>query len=239
VAAAARLKGLPAIIVMPADTPRIKQENTRALGAEIVTYDRVNQSREAIARQIADERGWVLVPPYDHPLIIAGQGTAGLELYRQAAARGIALDAVVVSASGGGFTAGVALAMERLSPATAVYCAEPEDFDDHRRSLASGERERNASSTGSICDALLSPMPGELTFAINRGRLSGGLVASDEAVARAMRAAFEHLKIIAEPGGAVALAAVLAGGIETAGRTVGVIVSGGNVDAEKFCRLLN
>ncbi len=239
VAAAARLKGLPAIIVMPADTPGIKQANTRALGAEIVTYDRATQSREDIAAGIASEKGWVIVPPFEHPHIIAGQGTAGLEMCQQAAARGAGLDAVVVGASGGGLAAGIALAVEALSPRTAVYCAEPEGFDDYRRSLESGKRETNPSPAGSICDALLSPTPGELTFAINRSRLAGGLVASETQAGRAMRVAFEHLKIVAEPGGAVALAAALSGAIETKGRTIGVVVSGGNVDAALFCRLIN
>jgi threonine dehydratase len=237
VAAAARLKGLPAIIVMPADTPAIKQANTRALGAEIVTYDRATESREEIAGKIARDRGWVMVPPYEHARIIAGQGTAGLEMARQAAARGIHLDAVVVGASGGGLTAGIALALERLSPATALYCAEPEGFDDHRRSLESGKRETNARAVGSICDALLSPSPGEMTFAINQPRLAGGLVATEAQVVRAMRAAFEHVKIVAEPGGAVALAVVLAGAIATKRRNIGVVISGGNVDAALFCRL--
>lgn len=237
VAAAARLKGLPALIVMPADTPAMKQANTRALGAEIVTYDRATQSREEIAGEIARERGWVIVPPYEHPHIIAGQGTAGLELCRQAEARGVALDAVVVNTSGGGLTAGIALAVEALSPGTVVYGAEPEGFDDYRRSLESGRRESNPSPTGSICDALLAPTPGELTFAVNKKRLAGVLVAGEPEVVRAMRAAFEHLKIVAEPGGAVALATALSGKIETKGRTIAVVVSGGNVDAGLFCRL--
>ncbi len=238
VAAAARIKGLPAIIVMPADTPDIKQQNTRALGAEIVNYDRATQSREEIAEAIARDKGWVIVPPYEHPHIIAGQGTAGLEMARQAEACGVSLDAVVVGASGGGLTAGIALAFEALSPATALYCAEPEGFDDYRRSLDAGERQRNATTAGSICDALLSPTPGELTFAINRPRLAGGLVATESQAGHAMRAAFQHLKIVAEPGGAVALAAVLSGGIETSGRNIGIVVSGGNVDAGLFCRLI-
>ncbi len=238
VAAAARLKGLPAIIVMPADTPNIKQQNTRALGAEIVHYDRATQSREEIAAAIARDKGWVIVPPYEHAHIIAGQGTAGLEMARQAEARGVHLDAVVVNTSGGGLTAGIALALQALSPATLLYSAEPEGFDDYRRSLESGERQTNASTAGSICDALLSPTPGEMTFAINQPRLAGGLVANEAQVGQAMRAAFQHLKIVAEPGGAVALAAVLSGAIETSGRNIGVVVSGGNVDADLFCRLI-
>ena len=238
VASAAELMGLPAVIVMPADTPAIKIANTKGYGAEVVTYDRATESREAIAGRIAKERGAVIVPPYEHRHIIAGQGTVGLELANQAAERGLSLDAVVVNASGGGLAAGIALALERLSPRTQVYCAEPEGFDDHARSLASGRRERNPSSAGSICDALLSPEPGEMTFAINSRRLAGGLVVTEAEVKEAMRFAFSRLKLVIEPGGAVALAAVLTGKIPTKGRTVGVIASGGNVDPALLARIL-
>jgi threonine dehydratase len=239
VAAAARLRGFPALIVMPSDTPEIKQANTRGLGAEIVTYDRATESREEIARKIAAERGAVLVPPFEHADIVAGQGTVGLELAEQAQAKGVKLDAVVVNASGGGLTAGVALALSELSPETEIYCAEPEGFDDHRRSLASGRRERNAKASGSICDALLSPEPGEMTFSVNRRLLKGGLVASEAEVKAAMRLAFETLKLVAEPGGAVALAAVLSGRLPTEGRNVGVVISGGNVDRRLFGEILS
>jgi threonine dehydratase len=238
VAAAARLRGLPAVIVMPHDTPEIKKANTRAYGAEIVEYDRASQSREDIAAAIAAERGAVIVPPYEHRHIIAGQGTAGLELAEQAAARGSHLDAVLIPVSGGGLTAGISLAMNGASPTTEIFCVEPHGFDDHHRSLASGRRERNLAATGSICDALLTPQPGELTFAINSKLLSGGLVVTEDEVKHAMRQAFDLLKLVVEPGGAVALAAVLAGHIDIAGRTIGVIVSGGNVDARLFAGVL-
>ena len=238
VAAAARLRKLPAVIVMPADTPEIKQSNTRAYGAEIVIYDRATQSREEIAAAIAQDRGAVIVPPYEHRHIIAGQGTAGVELVEQAAALGLHLDAVLTPTGGGGLTAGLALAMAGASPGTEVHCVEPDGFDDHRRSLVSGRRERNPAATGSICDALMAQQPGELTFAINRRLVGGGFAVSEDEVRHAMRQAFSLLKLVVEPGGAVALAAVLAGRIETAGRTIGVMLSGGNVDAGMFAGVL-
>ena len=238
VAAAAQLCGLPALIVMPADTPEIKKANTRGYGAEVVTYDRASESREEIADRIARERGAVIVPPFDHPDIIAGQGTAGLELAAQAAAMDARLDDVLVCCSGGGLAAGIALAMEAGSPGTVVHTVEPAGFDDHARSLRSGRRETNAKASGSICDALLSPSPGELTFAINGRLLGEGLVVTDAEAAAAMRYAFEVLKLVIEPGGAVALAAVLSGKIKTEGRTIGVIASGGNCDAELYARVL-
>jgi threonine dehydratase len=238
VAAAARLRGLPALIVMPADTPRIKQDNTRALGAEVVTYDRATQSREEIAARHAKERGAVLVPPYDDPHIIAGQGTAGLELAAEAEQRGLSLDHVLVCCSGGGLTAGVALAMERRQPGAKVHSVEPEGFDDTLRSLESDRIERNDRTSGSICDALMSPSPGELTFAINRRLLGPGLAVSDAEAAEAVRFGFEVLKLVLEPGGAVALAAVLSGRLDCRDRTVAVVASGGNCDPETFARIL-
>ncbi len=238
VAAAAQLKGLAALIVMPADTPAIKQANTRRHGAEIVTYDRASESREAIAQRIAAERGAVIVPPFEHPHVIAGQGTAGLEFAEQAAAMQAILDDVLVPCSGGGLSAGIALAMEAKSPVTRVHTVEPAGFDDYARSLKSGGRERNTRMSGSICDALLSPEPGEMTFAINKPRLANGLVVSEAEVRDAVRFAFEELKLVIEPGGAVALAAILAGKIETRGRTIGVMASGGNVDATVFAGII-
>lgn len=238
VAAAAQLQGLPALIVMPADTPEIKKANTRGYGAEIVTYDRATESREAIAGQIAQERGAVIVPPFEHPDIISGQGTAGLEFAEQARAMGMVLDDVLACCSGGGLSAGIALAMEAISPGTKVHTVEPAGFDDHARSLKSGVRETNARTAGSICDALLSPSPGEMTFAINRRLLGEGLVVTDGEAAAAMRFAFEVLKLVIEPGGAAALAAVLAGKIATEGRTIGVVASGGNCDADLYAKVL-
>lgn len=238
VAAAAALRNLPAVIVMPADTPEIKKANTRAYGAEIVEYDRASESREEIAGRLAAERGAIIVPPFEHRHIIAGQGTAGIEFVEQAAALGTTLDALLTPTSGGGLTAGLALAMAGASPGTAVHCVEPEGFDDYRRSLASGQRERNPTASGSICDALLTQQPGELTFAINKRLVAGGFAVSEDEVRHAMRQAFSLLKLVVEPGGAVALAAVLAGRIETAGRTVGVMLSGGNVDPRLYAEVL-
>lgn len=239
VAAAAQIKGLRAAIVMPSDTPEIKKANTRSYGAEIVTYDRARESREEIAAGLARQRDAVLVPPFEHADVIAGQGTAGLELADEAFKRGARLDDVLVCCSGGGLTAGIALAMEARSPSTKVHSVEPEAFDDYARSLKSGARERNARATGSICDALLTQEPGVMTFAINRSRLGEGLIVSDAEVGEAMRYAFGTLKIVVEPGGAVALAAVLAGKIATKGRVIGVIASGGNVDAALFAKILD
>lgn len=238
VAAAAALMKLPALIVMPTDTPEIKKANTRSYGAEVVTYDRVRENREEIAQRIANERGAVIVPPFEHPQIIAGQGTTGLELVEQAAERGASLDAVLAPVSGGGLIAGISLAVKARSPGTQIHSVEPEGFDDHARSLASGKRERNAKASGSICDALLSPQPGELTFAVNQSRLGTGLVVSEAEVRRAVAFAFQHLKLVIEPGGAVGLAAVLSGKIATEGRTIALIASGGNVDPALFAEIL-
>ena len=238
VAAAAGLRGFPAVIVMPADAPAIKLANTRAYGAEVVTYDRHRDSREAIAETIVVERGGVLVRPYDDSDIIAGQGTVGWELANQAADRGVTLDAALVPCGGGGLTAGCALALSARSPGTRVYAVEPEGFDDTRRSLEAHRRLPNEAGARSFCDALMAPMPGELTFPINDRLVAGGLAVSDAEVTQAMAFAFRVLKLVVEPGGAVALAAVLAGRIDCRNRTVAVICSGGNVDPETFCRAL-
>jgi threonine dehydratase len=238
VAAAARLLGIPATIVMPSDAPRVKLANTLALGARVVEYDRLRESREAIAARLAADRGAVLVPSFDDPDIIAGQGTVGLEIAEQATEAGIALDDVVVCTSGGGLVAGTALAIRALSPATRIWTAEPEGHDDHRRSLAAGRRESNAPGTRSFCDALLAPEPGLLTFEINRRLLSGGLAVGDHEVRAAIAYCARTLKLVVEPGGAVALAAVLAGRIETRGRTIAVVLSGGNVDDALLVEIL-
>jgi len=238
VAAAAQIRGLPALIVMPADTPQIKLSNTRNYGAEVVTYDRDRESREEIAARYVRERSAVLVPPFEHPHIIAGQGTAGLELADEAVVRGVVLDDVLVCCSGGGFAAGVALAMEGRSPSTRVHTVEPQGFDDYARSLRSGKRESNARASGSICDALLSPQPGELTLAINRPRLGEGLTVTDAEAAEAMRFAFDVLKLVGEPGGVVSLAAVLTAKLPVKGRVIGLMLSGGNADPDLFARVL-
>ena len=239
VALAARRQGIAATIVMPADAPRAKLDGTRALGARVVTYDRAREDREAIGREIAARTGAVLIRPYDDPLIMSGQGTLGLEIAAQAACRGARLDAALVCCGGGGLVAGCATALCGRVPGIEVYAVEPQGFDDTTRSLAAGKRLPNAAGARSFCDALLAPMPGELTFAVNAHLLAGGLTVTDAEVASAMRAAFRHLKLVTEPGGAVALAAALAGKLPTRGRTIAVVISGGNVDADLFAGVLN
>jgi threonine dehydratase len=223
---------------MPADAPRTKLEGTRALGAAVVTYDRAIDDREAIGREIAGRTGAVLIRPYDDALIVAGQGTLGLELADQAARLGAELDATLVCCGGGGLVAGCALALTHLIRGIAVHAVEPLGFDDTTRSLAVGRRLGNVPGSRSLCDALLAPMPGELTFAVNSRLLAGGLVVTDDEVTRAMRLAFRHLKLVVEPGGAVALAAALSGRFPARDRTVGIVLSGGNVDADLFARVL-
>jgi threonine dehydratase len=232
VAAAAQRLGIPATIVMPEDAPSVKLNATRDYGAEIVAYDRYSQSREDIARDLVRRRGATLVPSFDDPDIMIGQGTAGLELAEQAGALGVHLDAVLVCCGGGGLIAGMASALHALSPKTSVYSVEPEGFDDYLRSLKSGARETNDPDARSICDALLAPAPGELTFAVNRSLLAGGLAVSDDEAMAAVRFAALKLKLIAEPGGAVALAALLTGKLRPTPAVVGVVISGGNIDTE-------
>ena len=238
VAAAARLLGMPAVIVMPSDAPRPKRERTAALGAEVVLYDRLREDRQAIAREIAGQRHAELVPPYDDPLVIAGQGTVGREIIEDLVALGLVPDVVAVTASGGGLTAGIALAVKARAPQTRVYTAEPEGFDDHARSFKSGKRERNPALTGTICDALMAQTPGELTFAINRELVGQGAAVSDAEVAAAVAFAFRELKLVLEPGGAAALAALMTGKIDVKGKIAVAVLSGGNVDPELFYRLV-
>jgi threonine dehydratase len=239
VATAANLVGAPAVIVMPADAPVLKIANTRALGAEVVLYDRARQSREDIAAGIQAERGGaILVPPFEDRFVIAGQGTAGREIAQQLEQFGAKADVLLCPTSGGGLTAGIALALETLSPATAVYGVEPAGFDDTARSLAAGHRVKNTAQSGSLCDALLTPEPGEMTFALNQPRLAGVLAVTDEEALAAVAFAFRHLKLVVEPGGAVALAALLSGKLKLEGRTAVVVASGGNIDPGVFARAL-
>jgi len=239
VAEAARLEGLPATIVMPRDAPALKLARTRRSGAEVVLFDRDTEDREAIACKLCGERGALYVPPYDHPDIITGQGTAGLELHEQAAAMNARLSAVLVPASGGGLVSGVALAIKHLAPDCAVYSVEPEGFDDYARSLASGQREHNARLSGSICDSLLIGQPGQITFALSRDMMAGGVAVSDDEARAAMRFAFEELKLVVEPGGAVGLAALLSRRFQLPGDgAIGVILSGGNVDPAAFSEMI-
>ncbi len=238
VAHAAQLLQMPATIVMPSDAPASKRERTRAFGAEVVLYDRDREDREAIARDIAAKRGATLVPPYDDPKIIAGQGTVGREIAEDLAALGLAPDVVAAPVSGGGLIAGIAVATKARFPEAAILTAEPKGFDDHARSLASGHREPHRAQGRTICDALMASIPGEITFAINIRLARRGVTASDEEVGQAVAFAFNELKLVVEPGGAVALAALLAGRIDARGRTVAIVLSGGNVDAELYARLI-
>ena len=240
VALAARLLGMPALIVMPSDAPTVKVEATRGYGAEIRLYDRLTENREAIAAAVAAERGAVVVPAFDDPAIIAGQGTVGLELFHQAQALGAALDTVIAPIGGGGLMAGTSLAIKTLSPATAVVGVEPAGFDDTLKSLQAGSRQVMQPTTRSLCDALETPAPGELTFPILQQTLADIAVVTDAEVADAMRLAFQMLKLVLEPGGSVGLAALLAGKIKYAqpGQTIGLVLSGGNVDPELFARVL-
>lgn len=238
VALAAQLLGVPALIVMPADAPGVKVEATKGFGAEIRFYDRFTEDRVAIAEEISAARGCVVVPSYDDPHIIAGQGTLGLELVEQAQALGDRLDIVISPIGGGGLIAGTSTAVKALSPATEVWGAEPAGFDDTRRSLESGNRERVSADARSICDALLADTPGALTFPINQRTLTGVAAVTDAEVAEAMRYAFSVLKLVVEPGGCVALTAALTGKIDLKGKTAAIVLSGGNVDPGVFARIL-
>ncbi len=238
VAHAAKLLNMPSVIVMPSDAPKPKRERTKAFGAEVVLYDREKEDREGIARRIAGERNATLVPPYDDPFIIAGQGTAGREIMEDLAALGLTPDIAVIGASGGGLAAGISLGIKARAPNAKIYTAEPEGFDDTARSFKSGKHEHNARLSGSICDALMSNTPGTITFEINRALIGEGVAASDEEVGRAVAFAFRELKLVVEPGGAIGLAALLAGRIDVKGKVVVAVLSGGNVDAELFHKLV-
>ena len=238
VAEAARLHSIASTIVMPADAPPIKIERTRRSGARVVLYDRETQDRDAIAHEIVEETGASFIHPFENPFVIAGQGTCGLEIVDELGAMGRKADRVLVCCGGGGLTAGVALAVLDRFPDAKIHTVEPEGFDDYRRSLAAGERLANPRAGGSACDALLSPIPGEASFAINRSRLGEGLVVSDEQAFAAMDFAFRELKIVLEPGGAVSLAALLAQGTNWAGETIVCVASGGNADPAAYARML-
>jgi len=233
VALAAKLHGIPAVIIMPSDAPRIKIENTRAYGAEVVLFDRATEDRDAIGARLSAERDLTLVRPFDEPLVIAGQGTAGLEIAEQAAELGIDKADVLVPTGGGGFISGVSLALAAKAPGFTVHPCEPEGFDDVTRSLASGKIEKNARQSGSLCDAIITPQPGNITFPIMSKLCGAGLVVTEDEALKAMALAFSRLKIVVEPGGAVALAAALFHG-ETLGETVIAVCSGGNVDGDIF-----
>jgi len=238
-AEASRLLGLSATIVMPSDAPAIKRRRTEAMGGTVVSYDRHSEDREAIAEDIRSRTGGTLVHPYNDPGVIAGQGTVGAEAIEQARDMQLEPDAVLTCCGGGGLTAGIATAVKALAPDTEVVTVEPEGFDDHARSFVSGQRETNAALGGSICDALLAQTPGETTFAINSNLVRRGLAVSDQDTLRAVAFAFSELKLVVEPGGAVALAALLSGAYEAAGKTVVVVLSGGNIDPPILMKALN
>jgi len=237
VAAAAKLLGMRATIVMPADAPKPKMLRTKALGAEVVTYDRNTEDRAVIAKKIVAERGATLVPPYDDPLIIAGQGTIGTEIVEDLEKLGLKPDIVVIGASGGGLAAGVVLGVKSRVPSAKFYTVEPEGFDDTLRSFQSGRRETNDKMSGTICDALMTATPGEVTFPITSKLIGQGVTVSDTEVAAAIRYAFEELKLVVEPGGVIGLAALLAGKVDVKGKVVVGVLSGGNVDADLFAKV--
>jgi len=238
VARAAATRGLHATILMPADSPSVKIEGTRAYGAKIVTYDRYSQSREEIGARMAAETGATLIRPYEDSRIIAGQGTVGLEIADQCDALGLKPDHLVCCCGGGGLVAGTSLAIKAKMAETRIWAAEPVGYDDTARSLASGKRETADVALPSICDAIVTPQPGEMTFTINRKTLAGGFAIDEELVLRTMATAFKHLKLVVEPGGAVALAAALGGRLPAGTSAAVVVVSGGNVDAPMFERAL-
>ena len=239
IACAAAALGMRAMIVTPADAPAIKRDATARWGAKIISYNRKTEDREAIGHAIVKKTSACLIPPYDHPDVIAGQGTLGLELAEDAKAAGLTLDSLLVCTGGGGLIAGCALALEAISPATRIFAVEPAGSDDTARSLAAGERLANDGSGSGLCDSLLSPMPGVLTFEINQSRLAGALIVTDDEVLRAMAWALIHLKLVVEPGGAVALAAVLAKKVHLSGSVTGIVLSGGNADPATLSRALH
>lgn len=238
VAAAANALGMKAVIVMPSDAPKTKIDNTTRLGAQIVFYDRETESREEIAHARVKRTGATLIPSYDHLGVISGQGTVGLEIAEDLLARGVEPDIVLCCCGGGGLIAGSSLALREHFPNAKIYSVEPQQFNDTERSLKSGVRESVQSGATSMCDALLAPTPGQLTFAINKATLYGGLSVSDADVLNAMRYAFSVLKLVLEPGGAVALAALLGSTIDVRSKTVAIVCSGGNVDPEVFIEML-
>jgi threonine dehydratase len=239
VAAAARILGMPATIVMPADAPRIKLENTRALGAEVVLFDRKRDKREEIAARLAAEKNAIVVPAFDDRHIVAGQGTTGFEIAHQARALRVDLDAVLVPCSGGGLSSGIALALSHESPRTRVYAVEPQGFDGARLSLERGERIAAPADGISIADSLMAPMPGIIPFAILTATRSSAVAVSDAALMEAVGYAVTELKLVVEPGGAAGLAAALSGAFDATGRTIAIVLSGGNIDPEMLIRCLN
>jgi threonine dehydratase len=238
VAFAARQHGISSVIIMPEDAPKTKIDNTRALGAEVVLYDREHEDRDEIGARISRERNLTLIKPFDEPEVIAGQGTCGLEIAEQAAELGITVADVLVCCGGGGLTSGIALALEQDAPNMRVRPVEPEGFDDVCRSLISGKIERNPTTLGSLCDAIVTLSPGQLTFPIMQRLCHAGITVTEEQALHAVQLAHDRLKITVEPGGAVALAAALFHGDQITSDCVIAVASGGNVDRDVFERAL-
>ncbi len=239
VALAAQLLGTTALIVMPSDVPSAKVAATRSLGAEITTFERDSENSDEVVERLRKQTGRTIVPPSANPHVLAGAGTVAVEVLEQARDLGANLDAVLVPCGGGGLTASTAVVMRASSPKTQVYSVEPELFDDTRRSLIAGERVANPKGQRTICDAIMTPIPNDVTFPINLDLLEGALVASDDEVRKAMRFAFDHYKLVVEPGAAVGIAAVLSSRIEIRNKVITTIVTGGNIDPARFCMLLN
>ena len=239
VALAARQHGISSVIIMPADAPKTKIDNTRALGAEVVLYDREHEDRDEIGARISRERNLTLIKPFDEPEVIAGQGTCGLEIAEQAAELGITVADVLVCCGGGGLTSGIALALEKDAPNMRVRPVEPEGFDDVCRSLISGKIERNPTTLGSLCAAIVTLSPGQLTFPIMQRLCHAGITVTEEQALHAVQLAHDRLKITVEPGGAVALAAALFHGDQITSDCLIAVASGGNVDRDVFERALN
>ncbi|MEP3046044.1 MAG: threonine/serine dehydratase [Roseibium sp.] len=239
VAASADLLGIPATIIMPSDAPQIKLERTKGYGAKVVTYDRAKENREAIAEWIGAETNATFVHPYNDPAVIAGQGTVGLEMVAHAKELGCDFDDVFVSTSGGGLSSGIALVLAERSPTTKLHTVEPAGFDDYKRSLEAGARLANPSKSGSICDALLSESPGEIGFSILNQLAGAGVTVTDDEVLHAVAFAFTELKLVVEPGGAAALAAVLFGKFPIEGKTIGLVLTGGNIDPRMLLKAVD
>ena len=235
----ARLFGCSATIIMPADAPVMKVERTKALDAKVVHFDRANEDRESVLKRVQDETGHIIVHPFNNSMVIAGQGTAGLEIVEDIKDIDEKLNRMIVCTGGGGFTAGVALVVNYHFPQAKIHACEPEGFDDYKRSLESGKLEQNTKKAGSVCDAIIAPSPGNIGFEINKKLLHSGLVVSDQEALDAVKFAFEELKLVVEPGGAVALAAVLKYGKDWAGDSVAITLSGGNIDPDLFARAIS
>lgn len=236
---ASRVFGCASTIIMPADAPVIKVNRTKAYGAKVIPFDRASEDREAVLNRVKKETGSIVIHPYNNAMVIAGQGTVGLEIAEDIKALGLHLDRITVCTGGGGLTAGVALSIREHFPDAKVHSVEPENFDDYKRSIESGCLERNATTAGSICDAIIAPSPGKIGFEVNKKLLHSGLVVTDEEALAAIKFAYEELKMVVEPGGAVALAGVLKYGQQWAGEIVALVLSGGNIDPEVFVKAIS